>query len=284
MSVIAGSPACRRLREDLELLAIPDNPTVHFERRFFPRSKLITLFTRVTVEEVLLCQCLSCTSRIQHPKGSRRPGLCDTILGRAHSLHTTAILLFALLLFIECPQLISCFLEASCSDAVFEKELSSFTEDRVRRQYWPIYDEAQPDSSRRLAEQFRLHKYKFAIPCLTDQAFATFDESTILPFFNEKWLGKRTSCGEVEQEGAYGRVFSFEILDEYRDFKVNISPDRTEVVKRLPLVSLECDRHPTLCAERASRTVQWALRRGKGESRESQTTEGPPHRQDHYGI
>ena len=51
-----------------------------------------------------------------------------------------------------------------------------------------------------------------------------YDQSTILPFVNEKPLGTKNQDGEIVQEGAYGRIFSFEIVEEYQNLPERSTP------------------------------------------------------------
>lgn len=164
-----------------------------------------------------MCQCWNCKNRVESQKPYDIPRLCGTILGFGCS---PSVLLFALLVYIECPHLIVGFLERNCSDKRLEQDLAAFSEDYIRRTCWPLYDEKNPASSKRLAERFRSNKYSFIVPRIEDGVFVEYDRSRILPFFNEKPLGRRTDDGEIIQEGAYGRVYSFDIFEEYKAFQV----------------------------------------------------------------
>jgi hypothetical protein len=218
MSIVAGEVACRRLRDDIVSLAIPDEPDFDVQKKFFPKRQLTELLVRDRIGRVLRCQCAHCTSRAEGRRHGDVSHLCDTILGK-RSPETISILLFALLVFIECPQLISGFLEMSTYDKSLEEDVSVFTEEHVRRTYWPLFDSQHPKDSKRLANEFRSFIFKFTVP-LISEAFVSYHRSTIFPFCNETPLGRTTDDGDIIQEGAFGRVFAFNIIDGYKDFQV----------------------------------------------------------------
>jgi len=56
---------------------------------------------------------------------------------------------------------------------------------------------------------------------MKDGSYEEYPSSTILPFVNETRLGRSTETGEILNEGSYGTVFAFEILDEYKAFAVS---------------------------------------------------------------
>lgn len=223
MSLQSGEPPCRKLRRDIKSLSLPNDPDIHPDRKFFPRNGLKTLFTTQRVAGVLNCSCANCTTRVEVRTAVDLSRTCGAILGdgnsQKHDQHSS-ISLFALLVFIECPKFIFAFLDSSCNDRVLEEQLNSFSTDRLRRSFWPNYDRYEPQDAADLANEFRWHKYKFAVPHIDNGEFAIYDRATILPFINEEPLGRVTDKGEVMQEGAFSRVYSFEILAEYRDLSV----------------------------------------------------------------
>jgi hypothetical protein len=147
----------------------------------------------------------------------------DSIVGQAGSGQhpaETAISLFGLLLYIGHPQFIAAFLQRRCNDHTFDTRSDSLSVDALRGIFGPNYDKRYPEESQAIAKLFRKHMFDFAIPQMDSSSYNIYDERTILPFINEKPLGRQAQDGEFIHEGAYGRVFSFEIYEEYRKFPV----------------------------------------------------------------
>ena len=210
----AEEPTCSRLREKFDTLAIPDDPQVSLDRRFFPKSKLRDLLTSSQIQEVLACSCHYCQIRIEiAPKLD--------ISESSSRILKSSLLVFALLLYIKCPQLIHSFLARGFDDTKLNSQPPPSEED-LRTQYWHNFNEEHPKVSQRLAQEFKWRIYKFAIPYMTDDEleYTTYHENTLFPFFDEKPIEQRDKDGNIRQEGAFGHVFSFKI-HEYNCFQVS---------------------------------------------------------------
>lgn len=134
--------------------------------------------------------------------------------GNSRSSGQSAIIIFALLVYIECPALIYGFLDKHINDHRFESELAVFTSEYVQQNFWPR-------ARLRYADKFHWNKYRFAVPYMKDGMYNEYPSSTIMPFVNETRLGRVTETGEFVNEGSFSNVFAFDILDEYRAFAVS---------------------------------------------------------------
>lgn len=208
---------CIKLRDDLEELYVPSGHDVPEHQRFFPKTRIKTLFNDERIKEVLECQCSRCHDQ-KRMFGSRDPEsslvkiTCKEI--NRHRSGSCAILLFALLVYIECPSLIYSFLDKCLSDHELESDLAKFTAGYIQHQYWP---KQHP----KLADKFHWNKFKFFVPFMRDDRYEEYPRGTILPFVNEQQLGRSTETGEILNEGSFGTVFAFEIVDGYKGFPVS---------------------------------------------------------------
>lgn len=201
---------CIKLRDDLGDLVVPTDVPDH--QRFFPKSQVKRLFTDERIREVLECVCSRCQD--QKRMFRRRDSQSSVVTIGGHRNGPCAILLFALLVYIECPSLIYAFLDKRLCDLEVESNLTKFTAQYIQQQYWP-------KQHFRFADKFDWSKFKFFVPFMRDDRYEEFPAGTILPFVNEKRLGRSTEAGEIVNEGSFGTVFAFEILDEYRGFQVS---------------------------------------------------------------
>ncbi|KAF2099468.1 kinase-like protein [Rhizodiscina lignyota] len=212
-----AGPACSRLRRDLEAELVPDDPDVPEHKRFFPKSRVKALFTQDSIEAVLRCACPDCQEQ-QHLVGRRHASsTTDTILGypnRSSYGNTGAVNIFAALVYIEYPALINCFLERQIGDWQLAEAPDEFSTERVQNIFGPAVVARFP----RLARKFNWAKHKFAVPHLRDGEYRVFSSGTILPFVNETLLGRRIETGEIVSEGSYGKVYAFEVQEEYGSF------------------------------------------------------------------
>jgi hypothetical protein len=224
MSAYQGEPPCRTLRAEIKSLATPDTPDAPWDRRFYPSSKLRRKLTRNRVEEVLTCPCHSCIKRFEMRNPTHISKCCDDILAITKLdwfNGNDAVNLFALLIFIECPQFVIPFIQRISQREGFPKRLQDLEADFLTGKVWARFHEKHPEESRSLANDFFWQKFKFAVPYMQDEGYDEYTRDTILPFINERPLGRVIESGEVIQEGAFGKVYSFEILEEYRAFKVS---------------------------------------------------------------
>lgn len=217
MSAGPPEPACAKLKRDLDSLAIPNNQEVPNHKRFFPQTLLRRLLMRNTIEDVLRCSCLSCTSRVE-------AALESDIVESSHKILSCTLLVFALLVHIKCPKLIFSFIRRGFHDDQLLDMAQDTSIGHICTNFWPNYHERDPAESRKIAKHFKWHRHRFAIPLMGDNTYKVYDQSTILPFVNEKPLGTKNQDGEIVQEGAYGRIFSFGIVEEYQNLPVRSTP------------------------------------------------------------
>ena len=214
MSASRSGSACRRLKLDIYNIALPDTETP-LDRRFFPTTKLRQLLTTARIQNVLQCSCSACTDRV----GS---GTRLDFIESSHMITSCALLVFSLLVYLDCPQLVHSFLRLGYHDEHLRNSSEALDESSIPDKFWPDYHQRDPSDSAQLATRFRWSRYQFFVPIICHD-YTIYDKTTILPFFNEKPLGRKCDNGDIIQEGAFGRVYSFQIVDEYRDLPVRSS-------------------------------------------------------------
>ena len=239
---------CVTLRQELEELYFPRDNIVPPERTFFPKSRIENLFTKERIQEVLDCNCSTCYHHRRAFRG-QHPISLTKITGRARDGQlkgSGALILFALLVYIKCPSLICSFLSQGLDDQYFASHLPQFTADYIQQRIWsPNYQ--------KLANDFHWKKFRFFIPSMKSESndnFEVYPEWTILPLVNETQLGYSTKTGGIVEEGNFGSVFAFEILDEYNEFTVSCDP-RAVLCGYLTVSATGIPRTSTLCAKGA---------------------------------
>ena len=106
-----------------------------------------------------------------------------------------------------------------------------FTIEYTTRELWREYHDKDPSKSNDFAHQFRWNKDRFFVPSLKGDTYVEFEPSTILPFMDEQPIYARTETRENMQEhGAYGQVYSFQVLPEYNLLSVDF--DSPKVIRR----------------------------------------------------
>lgn len=199
-----GFTGCSKLRAEIRSVLTQD---VAWEKNFYRSSKLRQLITRDRVHEVLQCTCSSCGRRIEFQAPQNVAKCCEDILSIRHVLcfnRNDALNLFALLVAIECPQFMIPFLKILQSGNVPEM-LDDLSPDFLRNRVWRRFDDKWPDESAFLAKEFSWQKYKFSVGSVTN-SYEVFDRRVVLPYINERPI----------DEGGFGKVYSFEIPEEYR--------------------------------------------------------------------
>lgn len=218
-------PYCFIVRNDLDSLALPKDPDIPEHKKFFSKSNLSTLFTPNVVTDLLACTCQRCTGlRESNGIQSRQMSkVANAIIGASedHDVQRTYNLILGLLLYIDCPALIAGFVQRKCYDGCLEANVRQLTLIQFQEKFWPKLLNSAPKESGSTMEKFRWKKYNFFVPTM-DNEFSTYDQHTILPFINEKKVGRKTMDGDITFEGAYGRIYSFEIPDEYIYFKASV--------------------------------------------------------------
>ena len=196
-------------------------------QRFVPVDKLRSYLTRSTVTWVLECRCLTCSNDYA-PFHRARTEFVGSIVGPEDDTNTrldpgkTALSLFALLIFIEHPLLIIGFVMRRISDYALERTPALFSLDHLRLDYCQEYaNRVGEEGFKVFANDFAEYLPKFAIPRMDSGEYSVYGPDTILPFLNEQKIGVRGPDGVVQQEGAHGKVYSFEIYEAYRQFPVS---------------------------------------------------------------
>ncbi|KAL9122157.1 MAG: hypothetical protein Q9187_001286 [Circinaria calcarea] len=195
-------------------------------KRFYPKKAISEVLTASKVREVLQCKCSRCQWHLQLlGKFSKPDDHVHRITGNGDepwSRLDNAISLFALLIHIYHPMFILGFLEFEWNDGSLEELTSRISTENPRgemeglgQRFWRRYYTNNRTECLGVANDFREAMYQFAVPPISDGKYRVYHEDTILPFRNEKLVGKKNDSGEIESEGAYGTVYSFEILDEY---------------------------------------------------------------------
>ena len=128
-----------------------------------------------------------------------------------------SIRLFGLLLYTEYPSLISFFLKSQIYDHRLETSVDDFKGSTIEG----IVGKAAIERFSRFPGAFHWKKYQFFAPTITEADHQVFSKETILPFANERLIGRPTETGDILSEGSYGRVYSFDIIEGYGDFLVS---------------------------------------------------------------
>lgn len=217
-------PACHLFSRAIEACSVPNDPNFPPEKRFYPKTRLIELCTPERVSEVLGCRCATCMRHLGYAGSSCSPEeAADLIIGESvGSSYAPLVLTFCLLVYIKCPQFIVLFLRnrERFNDNVLSTSQDFCDINFIRQQVWP--DQGQRDHTQSsiladLAQKLRWEKYKFFLPPIESGKYSEYDSSTILPFVQEQPLGGIDESGHfIQDEGGYGKVFSFGIQEEYK--------------------------------------------------------------------
>jgi hypothetical protein len=225
-SVPADEVRCSSARRDVRGLFVMDKARPG--QRFFPLDKLRTYLTREKVAWVLQCSCTTCRRHYAVFRRNKSPiEFLDRIVGPADEPDTaynpskTSFALFALLIYIEYPLLVLGFLMRSCYDFLLEnRSTSSFSSVALREYCQEFADREGDEEFDAFAADFIQLLPQFAIPRMDSGGYSEYSADTILPFINEKKIGIQDPDGSFREEGANGRVYAFEIHEEYRKFPV----------------------------------------------------------------
>ena len=213
---------CRRAREEIEDLQFEDGA-----QPFFPLDRLRSYFKFQKIKEILFCSCAQCEDdlRVFKSQADRESYVNHIMGGKSDSsdLTKTHYSVFGILVFVEHPMFIIGFLDHDCSDRFLESwatHTSLFSRENLK-QYTGEY---KRDAIRfeRFAKRFASSLPKFAVPHMTSERFLQYDASVVLPFVEEREIGKKMDEeGHWTSEGANGKVFAFKIYREYNKFPVS---------------------------------------------------------------
>lgn len=211
--------------------------------RIFPKDVLATKLTDVVIDNILTCICDKCKSDkslFPHllPSNAKHRQNRASLITKNES---SAISLFALLIYLERPQLILGFLDRKQSDyfllesgrTYVDKVLTPEQEKSLAGDFWPEYLSDSPEGATSLLHRFLKTLPRFAIPNFGPELSGTFSKSTIMPFIDENLVGK----------GTYGDVHKFKVHPYYLKLEVCpsdplLAPLLTETSFRLPIRSL----------------------------------------------
>lgn len=198
-------------------------------QRFYPVNKVRSYLARDRVVWLFECPCINCRREFGFFRSNMSPAdFADRIVGpedepdSRRDSSKTAFSLFALLIYIKHPMLIIGFVWTHISDYHLETRVSNtFSKETLRNAYCQDFAARDATKFARFASDFILFLPQFAIPRMNSGGYSLYSADTILPFINETMIGDIGPDGSVIQEGAHGRVYAFEIYDEYRDFSVS---------------------------------------------------------------
>ena len=213
---------------ELDTLSLPEDPDIPESHRFYPKSRIRSLFTHDRVLQLLQCSCHQCLTvrKIMFPRAPTYSKLASKIIATENGVrhaHQTYILILAILLCIGCPLLVIGFLQRDCSDLELEENLETFTSDYTRQRFWPKLGEYKPAWSKNFGVKFRWKKYNFVIPTISHDEFSIYSVHTVLPFIEQQRIGKVDPDGTIVSEGAHGTTYAFRILGEYDALSVSMN-------------------------------------------------------------
>lgn len=221
MSSSAVGSACFTAQRDIKRYLQPR--TEPLQKRFFPRDRLFDYLSTGSppnARAILECDCHRC---VQHRRlvgtGNSVDAYLERILGNTGKLpsyESSALSLFSLFVAIECPTLCRSLLDKSYDDKILQLGADVLSKENLKK-LWPMSeDEFELDFYGPL-ETYLAH---FAVPHITLDKFTSYDSSTILPFINEKPIGRVGEGGDIVDEGGSSKVSSFEIYSCYNRLQV----------------------------------------------------------------
>jgi len=221
-------PRCTSARKHIKRLLVGDEARPL--RRFAPVDKLRSYLTQDKVKWLLGCRCSTCKKDHAAFKRDIKPTeFIGRIVGSENEATRrdpakTAFALFALLISIEHPLLIVGFVMRQCSDHNLETSPALFSADHLRTHYCKEFaTRVGLDEFNEFVSDFAEALPKYAVPRMNSGEYSIYGPDTILPFIKERKLGVRGEDGIIRQEGAHGKVYAFEIYEEYRQFPVGVS-------------------------------------------------------------
>jgi hypothetical protein len=184
---------CSSFRIELDTLSLPEDSNVPDSKKFFPKSRIRSLFSYDRVLRLLKCSCDQCVAirNSVSPQSSAYHKLASKVVGDGkpnHSAKRTYILILAILLSIGSPALIIGFLKQDCGDPEIEKDLEKFTSEYIQQTFWPKLRETNPSWSQNLGDKFRWKKHNFVVPIIDHEFFSVYSENTVLPLSNKHGL------------------------------------------------------------------------------------------------
>jgi hypothetical protein len=184
------------------------------EPKFFPDACVEEVLTEEVVTWVLGCDCPKCEKDAKYPKhchNDRTVYLRD-IMSEAKK----ALRLFAVLIYIDHPALISGLLNLNVYDKFMADRHS--IELGTMNQCWPNlremesgdgiqqvgYPETDADG---IVRAFLKARHLFLLPIIDSDSFVEFDDNRVLPIINQRQI--------MKAKGNYGTVFSFQFYPGY---------------------------------------------------------------------
>ncbi|OAL45367.1 kinase-like protein [Pyrenochaeta sp. DS3sAY3a] len=229
-------PPCTVFQQKIGACAINDE-TGDPRQAIFPSRQLIACCTYEAAYAVLDCSCPRCcehSATLNNRQSTHASA--KFIIGNKHA--PTLVRTFCLLAYIGCPQFIrNCINQQDLiNDLSVGNRIDGFSLEDLHRNIWGHYTIRDPAQSLRLAKKFWWTKRQFFVPIIDDSPYDTYEKSDLLPFIEEQPLYTLGENGEeVQDHGAFGRVFSFRIIPEY-DF-LSPTPGCSYVRKELFMTS-----------------------------------------------
>lgn len=209
-------PPCNAFRQAIAACAITDNTCSPYQA-IFSRNQITAHCTRETIHAVLQCSCLKCHEHLAGLSDDIPTQTAATlILGDNNT--PPLVMTFSLLSFIGCPQFIrSCVQQQDLiNDESIGNRTDGFSQQDLQRNIWGGYNTRDPIQSEEFATEFWWKRLRFFVPAINGNPYDVFQKSDLLPFIEEQPLNAIADNGEeVQEHGAFGRVFSFRIIPEY---------------------------------------------------------------------
>jgi len=227
MTFSHAGPVCSTARQEILRFLHPEEADL--KKRFVPRDKLFAYLKSgkpPIARQILECQCQTCAGQRMYlgPPGSmdRIDGYLKRIYGNEDTIpqfHTSALSLFSLFVAIGYPVLICTLFHHEYTDCSLQPGHTSRFLAGLKGS-WPQM--ALSEFEMTVCPLLEHHLRVFAIPHLQGDSYTTYDPNTVLPFINEQQLGRRLDDGTIVSEGAYSRVYSFEIYSCYNKLDVSV--------------------------------------------------------------
>lgn len=194
-------------------------------KRFFQRDLLFDFLSSgspTTARSILECNCHKCAQqRRLTGTGNSIDQYLRLILGttgRLPEYNSSAVTLFSLFVAIGYPILCRSLLDKGYDDKIFQLGPTTCFSKESLQKLWPMDD---TEFELGFYSPLERHLVHFAVPHITPTKFTTYDLSTILPFINERPIGRVGEGGEIIDEGGFGKVSSFDIHDCYNQLGVH---------------------------------------------------------------
>jgi len=184
------------------------------EPTFFPEACVVEVLTDEVIVWVLGCSCNQCEKDAKYSDFCHDPR--TEYLESITNKNRKRLKLFAILIYIEHPVLVSGFVSQNIDDKAMEDRHSNEL-GRMDR-YWPNLRKKESEEgveqvglanaeAKGIVDAFLKVRHQFLLPTIDTDSFVAFDDNRILPFINQRRVTKA--------KGNYGTVFSFQFYPGY---------------------------------------------------------------------